>query len=335
VSQATILGEEARAARMVGLLAAGDYRAVAARYAVGTLERRYPVRLGDQWQHCVAAYGPFQSVGHPNCGDGSVTVPVAMAGGRVDVLVNFDQDGRLSALTCQAAANNPTVSPSVADQEAQAANLVTQLALGGFEAAFDALDPIEQTQVDAERLRTIWQSFERAYGPFVRQGPASYSTYSLYVPVSWARATSQLLVFLDANYQVAGFTITLSDTSPRALYGDTVPTGPATVARAALAAEQLAGGRFVNVAEALNPVGAGTTSAGDLQRDWRAATATLCSLHRIGPPVLIGSDPNYAEHEVELRFKGGCAHVQVPVDSHDRLGAPIISAGPATGVIGR
>jgi hypothetical protein len=335
VNQATLLRQEADAVRIVGRLTAGDYRAVALRYPSGTLGRRYPTRLSDQWQHCVAAYGPFRSQGRPTGGDGTVTVPLTMTGGRIDVLVYFDQNGRLSSLTCQGAAETPAVTRSVADQEAQAANLVAQLALGRFHSAWDALDPVERTYVDAERLRTLWQSFEQAYGPFIRQGPTSYSTYSLFVPVSWAHATSRLLVFLDANYEVAGFTILLPDASPGALYGDSVPAGPAAVGRVAVAVEQLAGGQFGAVARALDPVGAATTNSDDLEGEWRAATTGLGGRHRAGPPVLIGSGSNYVDYEVELRFDGGTAHVQVPVDSRGRLGAPTIGAGPATGVTSR
>ncbi len=59
------LEEEARAARIVRQLAAGDYKAVAADYSLGSLPRRYPLQVRNIWQHCLTAYGAYKSQGGP------------------------------------------------------------------------------------------------------------------------------------------------------------------------------------------------------------------------------------------------------------------------------
>ena len=209
----TPVDQEVEAVGVVRQLAGGEYRAVAARYPPGSLPSRYPLRTRDQWQHCTTAYGAYKSSGPASGGGGSVTVPVTTTHGDMDISVNFDQNGRLSLIGCAAAAPPDPVSLSWAESATKAGDIVAQLRAGNYQSVIASLDALEQTYLDAERLQSIWESFERAYGTPVGEGAPVWtdSSIGVDVPLAWACASSHVVVYFDGNYQVSGLSLLLPD----------------------------------------------------------------------------------------------------------------------------
>ena len=333
----TPVDQEVEAVGVVNQLAGGKYRAVAARYPPGSLASRYPLRTRDQWQHCTTAYGAYKSHGPASGGGGSVTVPVTTTDSAMDISVNFDQNGRLSLIGCAAAAPPEAVSLSRAEAASKAGDVVAQLRAGNYPSVIASLDTLEQTYLDAGRLQSIWESFERAYGTPVGEGDPVWtdSSIGVDVPLAWAHASSHIVVYFDGNYQVSSLSLLLPDASPTAVYGGTVAPSAAAAAVAATMVNELAAGHYGAVAANLDPVGAAETTAAGIQHAWQTTVGPLGRLRRVGTPVLLASSANFLDYQFELQLSHGVANVQIEIDSHNHIIEPIIKPGPATGIAGQ
>ena len=237
----TQVEQEVEAVGVVPQLASGKYRAVAARYPPGSLPSRYPLRTKDQWQHCATAFGAYKSHGPPGGGGGSVKVPVATAHGDIDMSVNFDQNGRLSLSVARRSPRrirSPCRGPT---QRPRPGTLSPNYGPATTNRSSPASIPWSRRISTPGSLQTLWESFERAYGASVGQGQPVWSDgLGVDVPVTWAHASSHIVVFFDGNYDVSGLSLLLPDAPPTAIYGGAVAPSPATAAVATRMVDGLA-----------------------------------------------------------------------------------------------
>jgi hypothetical protein len=260
-----------------------------------------------------------------------------MTRGNVDLSIIFDQNGHPSVINCNGAATTSPVSLSPADEQTKAANVVAQLRDHQYQSVLASLDPLGRTYQDAINLQTSWQTFERAYGPSVAQGPPASSggLEGVDIPATWARACSHVVVYFDGNYQVSAVILLLADAPPTAIDGETVPPSPGPATEAAAIINELAAGQFSAVAKSLDPLGAAMTTAAGLQHAWQTTVGRLGRLERVGPPVLLVSTANFLDYQFDLRFQHGAGNVQIYLDAHNRILEPIVKTGPATGISGQ
>ncbi len=259
-----------------------------------------------------------------------------MTGGQVDISADFDQSGHLAVVGCAGAATQTPASLSWAQIEARAADVVARLGAGDYLSVIASFDPLGRTYIDAGRLQTEWQSFEKACGAFATAAQPVFSDgfNGVDVPVNWTHASSNVLVYFDGNYQLSGLSILLPDVPPTAIYGSTVEPTPSSAALATTVVNELARGLYGAVIDNLDPLGAAMTSAADLHRAWQTTTGRLGKLHYAGTPVLLVSGTYFLDYQFDFKFEHGSANVQVYVDGHGHVGPLLIKSGAATGIAG-